>query len=98
MFMSDPIPTFAYLARALHDLHPDMAYLHVTEPRVILGNVDREEEVPANESNDFIRKIWRPKVLISAGGYNRDLAMQVADEKGDLIAFGRPFIANVGDK
>ncbi len=47
------------------------------------------------QSNDFIREIWRPRPLISAGGYDRDLALQEAESTGDLIAFGRYFISNV---
>jgi hypothetical protein len=35
------------------------------------------------------------RVLISAGGYTRELGMEYADTKGDLIVYGRPFIANV---
>ena len=47
------------------------------------------------QSNDFVRKIWAPRPIISTGGYDRKLAMEVADNQGDLIAFGRSFIANV---
>lgn len=47
------------------------------------------------QSNDFIRDIWRPRPLISAGGYTRETAIDVAEKKGDLIAFGRSFIGNV---
>ena len=47
------------------------------------------------QSNDFIREIWGPRPIISAGGYDRDLAIEFADTKGDLIAFGRYFISNV---
>lgn len=47
------------------------------------------------QSNDFIREIWAPRPLITAGGYTRDLALEVAETKGDLIGFGRPFIPNV---
>ncbi|KAF7344506.1 putative inactive dehydrogenase EasA [Mycena sanguinolenta] len=32
--------------------------------------------------------------LISAGGYTRETAIAAAEEKGDLIAFSRPYIAN----
>jgi hypothetical protein len=46
------------------------------------------------QSNDFIREIWQPRPLISAGAYNRDLAIRAA-ETGDLIAFGRAYIPNV---
>lgn len=46
------------------------------------------------QSNDFIRAIWSPRPFISAGGFTRDLAIEAADTKGELIAFGRHFIAN----
>jgi NADPH2 dehydrogenase len=54
------------------------------------------ENVPAGQSNDFIREIWSggDRRLISAGGYTRASGMAQADAKGDLIAYGRPFIAN----
>ena len=47
------------------------------------------------QSNDFIRDIWRPRPIISAGGYTRETALEVAETKGDLIAFGRLFIGTV---
>lgn len=50
------------------------------------------------QSNDFIRDIWRPRPLISAGGYTYETALEVAETKGDLIAFGRLFISNVRTK
>ncbi|KAK0463295.1 hypothetical protein IW261DRAFT_158426 [Armillaria novae-zelandiae] len=92
MRMDDPIPTFAYLVTKIGQRHPDLAYLHVVEPRVS-GTVTRDD-VGAHESNDFIRELWAPRPLISAGGYKREEAMKVADEKGDLVAFGRYFISN----
>ena len=33
MGMKDPIPTFTYLVTRLAELHPDLAFLHVVEPR-----------------------------------------------------------------
>lgn len=47
------------------------------------------------QSNDFLREIWRPRPLISAGGYTPEIALETAEKKGDLIAFGRSFISNV---
>ncbi|EPQ51522.1 NADH flavin oxidoreductase/NADH oxidase [Gloeophyllum trabeum ATCC 11539] len=90
--MKDPIPTFSYFVRALRDAHPHFAYVHVTEPRV-LGDLDRQAAL--GSSNDFIRKIWSPKPLISAGGYTRELAVEAAEKDGSLlVAFGRYFISN----
>ncbi len=91
--MEDPKPTFAYLVSQIKEKYPNFAYIHLVEPRV--NGSSTRESWPAEWSNDFIRDIWAPRPLISAGGYSRDLAMEVADKKGDLVAFGRVFIANV---
>ncbi|KAJ7146456.1 hypothetical protein C8R44DRAFT_837130 [Mycena epipterygia] len=87
----DPKPTYAHLVTQLRERYPDLAYVHVVEPRV-----DGAETVDVNKgySNDFIREIWGDRRLISAGGYTRETAIAAAEEKGDLIAFGRPYIAN----
>ena len=96
--MADPRPTFAYLATALRDKHPKLAYFHVTEPRVA-GISDITPD--ADESNDFLREIWNDgeggedRVFISAGGYTRDTALHAAEEHGGLVAFGRQYISNV---
>jgi len=93
MRMEDPLimATFEYLVGQFVQRHPDLAYLHLVEP-VVAGNSDRERS--SRESNDFIREIWSPRRIISAGGYTREHAMEIADTKGDLIAFGRAFIGN----
>ena len=41
MRMADPKPTFSYLVSQLAKLHPNLAYIHVVEPRA-QGNMDRE--------------------------------------------------------
>ncbi|KII83267.1 hypothetical protein PLICRDRAFT_169021 [Plicaturopsis crispa FD-325 SS-3] len=93
MGMPDPKPTFTYFVQHLRERHPDLAYLHVVEPRVDGPNT-REAGVPQGQSNDFIRALWAPLPLISAGGFDRALGIDFADHKGDLIAYGRPYIAN----
>ena len=98
MAMPDPRPTFAYLATALRDKHPRMAYLHVVEPRVS-GIADAVPSEGAN--NDFLREIWNEdegdeeRVFISAGGHTRETALRTAETKGGLVAFGRLYISNV---
>lgn len=44
MRMDDPVPTFAYIAREVKSRYPELAYLHVTEPR-ISGSVGRDARV-----------------------------------------------------
>ncbi|KIK55658.1 hypothetical protein GYMLUDRAFT_175214 [Collybiopsis luxurians FD-317 M1] len=94
MRMSDPVPTFSYLVSKLKEQLPDLAYLHLVEPQISGSKTELVDNIVQTDSNDFLRDIWRPKPLVSAGGYTRETAMQTADEKGDLIAFGRYYISN----
>ncbi|KAH9851287.1 NADH:flavin oxidoreductase/NADH oxidase [Lenzites betulinus] len=91
MRMPNPLPTFTYLVSQLVLHHPNLAYLHVVEPSVS-GNTDRDPK--EGESNEFIQKMWLPRPLVSTGGYTRERALQVAEETGQLIAFGRAFVSN----
>ena len=93
MGMEDPVPTFTELVTRVRDAYPDLAYLHVSEARVD-GTYERDF-VPAHENNDFLREIWAPRPYIAVRGFNRDTAIESAETKGDLIAFGRQFISNV---
>ncbi|TFK62757.1 NADH:flavin oxidoreductase/NADH oxidase [Pluteus cervinus] len=93
MRMKDPKPQFSHLVEQLKEKQPNLAYIHVVEPRVN-GSTDLQV-TPEGESNEFIRKIWAPRPLVRAGGFNtRELALNVAEETGNLISFGRWFIAN----
>lgn len=98
MKMTDPRPTFAYLATALRDKHPKLAYLHAVESRVA-GFADQTSN--PDENNDFLRQIWNggeggeERIFITAGGYTRDSSLRTAEDKGGLVAFGRQFISNV---
>ncbi|KAG7453217.1 NADH:flavin oxidoreductase/NADH oxidase [Guyanagaster necrorhizus] len=94
MTMVDPKPTFGFLASQLKVRQPRLAYLHVVEPRMVGLYGRKEEDIGVHEENDFIRRVWSPKALISAGGYSRESAIDTAENKGDLIGFGRHFIAN----
>lgn len=99
MHMKHPQPQFAHFVSRLRELYPRLSYLHVVEPRVA-GTMDRK--VLAWESNDFLRVIWKGpdneangSVYLSAGGYTPQTAIDDAENKGDLIAFGRLYIPNV---
>jgi NADPH2 dehydrogenase len=95
MGVPDPKPQFSYLVSQLRK--HDLAYLHVTEPRVG-GNLDVDAPSQGS-SNDFLREIWckegKNGVFISAGGYTRQTAIETAQEHGGMIAFGRLYIPNV---
>ncbi|KAH9854278.1 NADH:flavin oxidoreductase/NADH oxidase [Lenzites betulinus] len=91
MRMKDPIPTFTYLVSKIAEKHPDFAYLHLVEPGITGAS---DSEAKEGDSNDFIRKLWQPRPLISAGRFTRESAIARSEKTGDLIAFGRLYIAN----
>ena len=41
MGMEDPVPTYTYLVNQLSELFPDLAYLHVVEPRISPNGEDK---------------------------------------------------------
>ncbi|KAJ3530312.1 hypothetical protein NMY22_g8627 [Coprinellus aureogranulatus] len=84
MRMLDPIPQFSHFVSSLATKHPNLAYLHLNES--VTG--------PTLPNGDTKPGIWSPRPLISCTDYTRDMALDVAEGKGDLIAFGRLFISN----
>lgn len=89
---ADPEALFGYLAEQLNGLN--LAYLHVVEP-VIAGNADLGEPDPRGIAVlRLIRARYRG-TLIACGGYDGGKARAaLAEGRADLVAFGRPFIAN----
>ncbi|MCU0252263.1 MAG: alkene reductase [Vicinamibacterales bacterium] len=63
-------------------------YLHVQEPSAVGA-----PEVPASVKR-ALRASW-PRTFIVAGGFDRSTAeAALAEDRGDLVAFGRAFLAN----
>lgn len=95
MSMKDPVPQFTHIISSIRDLYPDFAYIHIVEPRV--DGWATRDDVPQGQVNqsDFIHDLWAPKPIISVGAFDRELGLEVAEKKGHLIAYGRPFISNV---
>ncbi|KAJ7512703.1 FMN-linked oxidoreductase [Mycena galericulata] len=91
--VADPKPTYSYLVKELRDQHPDLGYIHVIEAR---DNSGRWFGKSRSDSNDFLREIWGDRPYISAGGYSddRESGFHTAEDKGDLIAYSRAFLAN----
>ncbi|KAJ7457446.1 hypothetical protein FB451DRAFT_1098141 [Mycena latifolia] len=92
--MVDPKPTYSHLVTEIRARHPELSYLHLIEPRPL----DGEPSIVGVDvrSNDFIREIWGERRIISAGQYSDSpqIAVRVAEEKGDIVAYGRAFMAN----
>lgn len=86
---ADPASLFGAAIEGLAPL--GLAYLHVINVEV---SGDRDAVGAAVDAVEFARRHWRGS-LIAAGGYVADSAeKELATGQADLVAFGRPYIAN----
>lgn len=87
----NPVETWSYLTTELQKRHPNLAYLHFIEPRSDFFG----ESANSTDSLEPYRKIWKGP-FISAGGFTHSInyAKDLAEKTGDLVAFGRAFLAN----
>ncbi len=84
---SDPMSTFSYVIKKISDL--GIGYLHLVE-----GETGGTRDLPKGASIAALRSQFKG-IYMANNGYNQELATN-AVENGDvdLVAFGRPFIAN----
>jgi N-ethylmaleimide reductase len=84
---ADPQETFEYVVQGLNKY--GLSYLHMVE-----GATGGSRELDEGESIGALRKLFEGPYM-GNNGYTRALALKTVGEgKADLIAFGRPFIAN----
>ncbi|MDY6857822.1 MAG: alkene reductase [Pseudomonadota bacterium] len=84
---SDPMTLFTHVVKGLNRY--GLAYLHMVE-----GQTGGSRELDAGNSIDTLRGLFEGAYMAN-NGYDRDLAVRAVEEgKADLVAFGRPFIAN----
>lgn len=84
---ANPQETFEYAVKELNRF--GLAYLHMVE-----GATGGSRDLAEGESIDALRKLFDGPYMAN-NGYDRDTAFQaVASGHADLIAFGRPYIAN----
>jgi N-ethylmaleimide reductase len=91
-FDAHPQPLFDYVVKQLAKL--DLAYLHIIE-----GATGGARELPDRpfdyaELKAAYRAAGGKGAWMVNNGYNKALAEQAVKEGADLVAFGRPFIAN----
>jgi N-ethylmaleimide reductase len=94
MGMGDDTPeiTFGLIATELD--RRGLAYLHVVEPEILGTVVDDSYDARWKTIIPLMRANYTG-VIVLAGGYDAASAKKaLADGRGDIIAFGRPFIAN----
>jgi N-ethylmaleimide reductase len=82
----DIIPTILHAARALSEL--GVGYIHLAE-----ADWDNAPQVP-NSFRHELRTVFAGRIVV-AGGYDKARATAIV-ERGlaDVVAFGRPFVAN----
>ncbi|KAH9177322.1 putative NADPH2 dehydrogenase chain OYE2 [Lactarius sanguifluus] len=94
MGMKDPLPTFTTFLERIRDEHPNLAYIHVVEPRINGNTVVTVTDESQAYSDEVLRKVWGERPYIAAGGMDRATATDTVSKYGGLVAFGRHFIAN----
>jgi NADPH2 dehydrogenase len=94
MGMKDPLPTFTRLVERIRDEHPNLAYIHAVEARVVGDTSVAVTDENRVHSNEALRKIWGDRPFIAAGGMDRAKAIDTVEKYGGLVAFGRHFLAN----
>jgi len=84
---SDPATLFTYVVEQLNQF--DLLYLHIIE-----GATGGPRQVENGFDLQILRRLFKG-IYIGNNGYDRELAL-MARQQGlvDLVAFGRPFIAN----
>ena len=83
----NPQETFDYVVDALNKYN--LAYLHMVE-----GSTGQSRDLDSNEDLGKLRSLFNG-VYMANNLYDRDMAIDaVANGKADLVAFGRPYIAN----
>jgi N-ethylmaleimide reductase len=84
---SNPEPLFTYAVKQLNAFK--LIYLHVIE-----GETGGTRDVPGGFDLQVLRREF-DGLFMANNGYDKDLAQKtLAAKRADLIAFGRPFIAN----
>ncbi|KAK4518495.1 uncharacterized protein ATC70_008713 [Mucor velutinosus] len=84
--------TWGYLTSELQKNHPNLAYLHMIECR---SSIFTDIQVGLADTLEPYRKLFKGP-FITAGGLSssKKFAEEIAEKTGDLIAYGRAFIAN----
>ena len=87
--ISDDTPqeTFTYVVKELNRFN--LAYLHMVE-----GATGGSRDLEEGQSIDALRKLFEGPYMAN-NGYDRDMALKAtAEGHAEMIAIGRPFIAN----
>jgi len=85
---SNPKETFGYLLEQLNEFN--LAYVHLMEP---MNDVSNLENYPA-EVTKYFREIYNGTIITNVAYDQQSGNDAIEDGIADLVAYGRPFIAN----
>ncbi|MBC7453835.1 MAG: alkene reductase [Massilia sp.] len=84
---SNPLALFTYVVEQINSFH--LAYLHAVE-----GDTGGAREVAGGFDQQILRRLFNG-LYMANNGYDLNLALDArAGNTADLVAFGRPYIAN----
>jgi 2,4-dienoyl-CoA reductase-like NADH-dependent reductase (Old Yellow Enzyme family) len=90
------VETWSYLTSQIQKKHPNLSYLHMIQARAAV-HYDKNPgaSMTPPDTLERYRQIWKGP-FISASGFSNatDYAIELAEKTGNLIAFGRVFLAN----
>lgn len=92
IYDTDPQPLFDYVARQLAPLN--LAYLHVIEGATGGARDIADRPFDYAAFKDAYRVAGGQAAWMVNNGYDKDLAQHALAAGADLVAFGKPFIAN----
>lgn len=87
---NDSFEAHVFMIKKIKEKFPNLAYLHAIEPRQYWNG----HEHITQEKNTLIYKNLWGNPFITAGGHDRDSAIQMAEQENTLVAFGRYFLSN----
>lgn len=87
------VETWSFITSEIQKKHPDLSYVHFVQARADIFGNDKQRAPP--NSLDPYRQIWKGP-FITASGFSTATkhGIDLAESTGNLIAFGRSFIAN----
>lgn len=91
----DPLATFVPATKAMLAAQPELAYIHLIEPRIVGAIFDADDDVANAHSSEPIRELVdkSPNTkFIAAGGFKPETAEETIEKHGGLVAFGRYYI------
>lgn len=94
----EPLDIFIPWTKAILAAQPELAYIHVIEPRVVGAIFDADDSDISGLSSLPLRELVDKSPhtkFMAAGGFKPDTAEETIEKYGGLVAFGRYYICEL---